>query len=583
MRLRRPKTLVIGFATAVLLAAGALQTADLWWRRQNAIDAAEVRAQRIAKVVAEYVRGTFELADTSLRQLVIHGQRVGGPDAPEQDWLPILNAAEASLHGAGSVSVTDAHGVIRHSTLAAIVGQSRRNSYAFQRLSTEDPGEMVVDAPFRSPLHFRFVLPVARRMNTADGRFTGIVAAVVAPEQSFREFVKTLTLGEQGALWIFHPAGTVVFREPSASDPMGEQAGDHPMFLAARHAREGILKGAITAGGRPYISAFRTMQTTPLAVVVSLSEEEALEGWRRQRRSALIEFVAFVVTVGVLVVMIFRQMDARSMVEDELAAAQALEAQRLREANDRLAAALEREMQARRESDDASRLKDEFLMTLSHELRTPLNAIAGWARMLSTESLPRERQQHALDTIERNAAAQTRLVEDLLDVSRAISGKLQIEARRIDVADAVLRAVETLRPAMVAKGITFEQAVTEGLPPILADPDRLQQIVWNLPSNAIKFTPEGGRVDLRVARLGANVEISVTDTGIGIDPAFLPYAFDRFRQADAGPRREHGGLGLGLAIVRQLTELHGGHVSARSDGEGKGATFRVVLPVQGTK
>ena len=566
----------------MLLTAGALQALDLWWRRQAALDTAEVRAQRIAKVVTEYIRGTFELADTSLRQLVIHGQRVGGPSAPNSDWQSILDAAEASLPGRGSVSVTDAEGIIRHSTLRAIVGQSRRDNYAFQHLSKDASADMVVDAPFRSTVQPRYVLPVARRMAAADGTFGGIVAAVVAPEQAFREFARTLALGSQGAIWIFHPTGTVIFREPSASDAMGEQASDHPMFVASRSAAEGVRRGPITSTGPAYISAFRSMKTTPLAIVVSLDEEEALEGWRRQVRSALVAFVAFAGTVTVFVLVLLRQVDARLKVERELAAAQRMESQRLRETNDQLAAALQRETEARRHSDEASRLKDEFLMTLSHELRTPLNAIAGWVRMLCSNALPPDRQRHALETIERNAAAQTRLVEDLLDVSRAISGKLQIEPRQIEVGDAVLRAVETLRPASVAKRIAFRETIEPDLPPIFADPDRLQQIVWNLVSNAIKFTAEGGRVDVRVSRQGSTVEIRVTDSGIGIAPEFLPYVFDRFRQADAGPSREHGGLGLGLAIVRQLVELHGGVVSAGSEGVGRGASFRVQLPIQGT-
>ena len=580
MRPARPQSIVLAFAAGVLLAAAALQAADLWWRRDRAIEAAEVRAQRIARVVAEYVRGTFELADTTLRQLVIHGRRVGGPLAPSTEWQPILDAAEASLPGPGSVSVTDATGIIRHSTLAPIVNQSRSDSYGFKRLSRHDSDEMIVDAPFLSPVHGRYVLPVARRLTTTDGGFDGIAAAVVIPEQAFREFVQTLVLGEQGALWIFHPAGIVVFREPSGIDAVGEQASDHPMFVASRNGVEGILKAPISPDGPGYLSAFRTMAGSPLTVVVSLSEHEALESWREQRRTAIVEFAAFAATVGMFVLVLRRQMDARVKLEQELAAIQELEARRLRETNEQLAGALQRETQARRDAEDASRLKDEFLMTLSHELRTPLNAIVGWARMLTNQSVPAERQQDALATIERNAAAQTRLIEDLLDVSRAISGKLQLNARLINVADAVAAATETLRPAIVARRLTFSEDLGRDIPMIMADPDRLQQIVWNLLSNAIKFTPEGGRVQLRVATHAAGVEIAVSDNGIGISPEFLPYVFDRFRQADAGPRREHGGLGLGLAIVRQLVELHGGTVTVESGGTGQGATFRVLLPAR---
>ena len=279
-----------------------------------------------------------------------------------------------------------------------------------------------------------------------------------------------------------------------------------------------------------------------------------------------------------MVVLLFRQIDARARVETELKDVQQTEAERLMIANQRLGEALERERRAREDSESASRLKDEFLMTLSHELRTPMNAILGWVRMLSTGAVPADERPRALETIGRNAQAQARLIEDLLDVSRAISGKLQLQPRRVDAAESVRAAADTLRPAMDAKRITFELRVEGELPPVLADPDRLQQVVWNLLSNAIKFTGAGGRVELVVAPVDTGVEIVVRDSGIGISQAFLPYVFERFRQADAGPRREQGGLGIGLSIARHLIELHGGTIAVESQGEGQGATFRIRLP-----
>jgi signal transduction histidine kinase len=315
----------------------------------------------------------------------------------------------------------------------------------------------------------------------------------------------------------------------------------------------GIMRGPVEPGGSSFVTAFRKLSSPPLIVAVSLEEADILADWRAQRRTSTIALAGLALTVAVFVGVLFRQMNA-------------------------LGAALERERDARQQAEVASRLKDEFLMTLSHELRTPLNAIAGWVKMLRTGTLPLESRQRALETIERNAQSQTRLVEELLDVSRAISGKLQIEARPVNPADPALAAVETLRPAIIARRLQFETDVDRTLPPIMADPDRLQQIVWNLLSNAIKFTPAEGVVHLHVGRAGTNVEISVRDNGPGITPEFLPFVFDRFRQADAGPRREQGGLGLGLAIVRHLVELHGGTVTAESAGLGRGATFRVVLP-----
>ena len=528
--------------------------ADIEWRRRQAIESAESRAQNRAEITAEYVRGRFALVDTSLRQLVIQGRRIGVQGAPAEEWNTMLQAAKASLPGQGSVSVTDAQGIIRFSTLPSIVGESRRDSYIFTRLSTNDSDEMVVDAPFQHRLQpGRFLIPVGRRLSDSDGTLEGLVVAVVMPED-FVGFFKTVRFGSLGLAWAFHPTGTVLVREPSASSRSGEPAPQHPILQAAQRSPSGIVRGPVDVGGPSFITAFRTLPAPPLTVAVSLNESEMLDDWRAQRRTATVALAGLALTVAVFVALLFRQMNA-------------------------LAAAVDRERLARQEVEVASRLKDEFLMTLSHELRTPLNAILGWARMLTKDTLPQESRAQALAAVERNAQAQARLVEELLDVSRAISGKLQLDARPINVADAVLAAVDTLRPAMIARRLELEADVDRAVPPIVADPDRLQQIVWNLVSNAIKFTPPGGVVHLRVRREGSNVEILVGDNGIGITPEFLPFVFDRFRQADAGPRREQGGLGLGLAIVRHLAELHGGTVTAESAGPGQGSTFRVLLPV----
>ncbi len=227
----------------------------------------------------------------------------------------------------------------------------------------------------------------------------------------------------------------------------------------------------------------------------------------------------------------------------------------------------------------ADRLKDEFLATLSHELRTPLNAILGYARLLQSGAVTGEKIAHALDIVERNASALTQMVEDVLEVSRIISGKMRLSIQPVDLPTAVQSAVESVAPAAAAKQVRVQTSIDPNAGPISGDPDRLQQIVWNLVSNAVKFTPKGGRIQVRVERVASQVDIVVSDTGIGIKPEFLPHLFERFRQADSTTTRHFGGLGLGLAIVRHLVELHGGTVEAISDGEGKGATFRVRLPL----
>jgi len=236
-------------------------------------------------------------------------------------------------------------------------------------------------------------------------------------------------------------------------------------------------------------------------------------------------------------------------------------------------AALDR---ARLIAEENSRLKDEFLATLSHEIRTPLNAVLGWTRILRTQQHLKSRD-HALDVIERNAASQLRLIEDLLDTARVISGKLRLEVRTVRFEDVVQAAIEVVTPAATAKGIPITTSV-DVLPTVQGDADRLQQVVWNLLSNAVKFTARGGHINVSAATAGDSVVLTVRDTGEGIDREFLPYVFDRFRQADASTSRRQGGLGLGLALVRQLVELHGGTVTADSAGIDTGTIFTVRLP-----
>ena len=226
---------------------------------------------------------------------------------------------------------------------------------------------------------------------------------------------------------------------------------------------------------------------------------------------------------------------------------------------------------------DANRLKDEFLATLSHELRTPLNAVLGWTRVLRSAAVAPETQGRALESIERNARAQARLIEDLLEVSRIVTGKLRLQVRPVDLAAIVDSAVEVVQPAAAAKRIRLTADIAVRPAMTSGDADRLQQVVWNLLSNATKFTPVGGEITVNLRREQGFV-LTVTDNGIGLDPAFIPHMFEPFRQADGSASREHGGLGLGLAIVRQITELHGGTVTAHSGGLGQGATFEVRLP-----
>lgn len=240
---------------------------------------------------------------------------------------------------------------------------------------------------------------------------------------------------------------------------------------------------------------------------------------------------------------------------------------------------LTRAQMARAEAETANRMKDEFLATVSHELRTPLNAIIGWSHLIKSGGLDQATISRAVETIDRNAKSQAQLIEDILDVSRIITGKLRLNNETVDVASVINAAIDSVKLAIDSKDIHLELTLDPMARHTLGDANRLQQVVWNLLSNAIKFTPAGGRIEVKVERSGRNLQIRVSDTGQGISPAFLPFIFDRFRQADGTTTREHGGLGLGLAIVRHLVELHGGSIKAESAGEGRGSTFVIKLPL----
>jgi len=246
---------------------------------------------------------------------------------------------------------------------------------------------------------------------------------------------------------------------------------------------------------------------------------------------------------------------------------------------ERLRLALVGEQMARGQAETANRMKDEFLATVSHEIRTPLNAIIGWTHLLRSGRLDETTAARAIETIDRNAKSQAQLIEDILDVSRMITGKLRLNNELVDIASVINAAIDSVQLAVDSKHLKLEVTLDPSARHTLGDANRLQQIVWNLLSNAIKFTPSGGLIEVRLERASENVEIRVTDTGQGIGPEFLPFIFDRFRQADGTTTRQHGGLGLGLAIVRHLVELHGGTIKADSAGEGKGATFIVQLPL----
>ena len=524
----------IGLLTiGALVAVFAFRAVNLaWWRGQIMTDA-DRRASNLAIVLTEYLRGTFAAADAALAELAIHSRRVGGPGAPDGDWLPVLQSTRAALPGVGSLSVVDASGIIRHSTQPLIVGQSRRDEYVFRRLSSVPRDELVVDTPFLAISDARtYLIPIGRRVVASDGSFAGIIVATFTPIVASPVF-KSADVGPHGIITVLHPSGVVLFREPA---------------------------DAVQPATPSFITVSRETTTPPLAVAVSLARTDVLAEFRREAATSFVALaVATLFVAGGLVVM-FRQID-RANAEEAARRAQLAEEQELR-----------------RQLEQANLVKDEFLMNVSHELRTPLTSIYGYAQLLTSGRLNETQVRGAVQAIQRSAEMQGRLIEDLLDISRMLGGRLRLDRHPVDANDVVAAAVDNVRPIADAKGVAVavDRSPTRAI--VYADRDRLLQIVWNLLSNAVKFTPQSGHVRVSVDTSSGSVDIVVADTGAGIATEFLPHVFDRFRQGDAGTTKRHGGLGLGLAIARQLAELHGGRIAAESAGPGRGATFRVRLP-----
>jgi NO-binding membrane sensor protein with MHYT domain/CheY-like chemotaxis protein/two-component sensor histidine kinase len=380
--------------------------------------------------------------------------------------------------------------------------------------------------------------------------YTGMAAMHMAPGIDYDPLLFALSVliaivASAGALWIaFRLRGS--FRQPllargGAAVVLGIAiVGMHYTGMAAAHFPAGSVCRAATAG----------VSQDALAVMVVVAS-------------------LCILTVALLASIFDARLESNARV---LAASQASAAERQ--------AMLLHEREARSQAENISAMQDEFLATLSHELRTPLSAILGWAEILRRGARDEATLARGLETIERNARAQAQLVDDLLDMSRIISGKVRLEVQSIDPASFVAAALETVGPAAQAKDIELDKLLAPDAGLITGDPNRLQQVMWNLLSNAVKFTPAGGRVDVSLERSGGEIAIRVRDSGMGINPDFLPFVFDRFRQADASTTRRHGGLGLGLSIARQLVELQGGTIEVDSAGAGQGATFTLRFPVR---
>jgi signal transduction histidine kinase/CheY-like chemotaxis protein len=419
------------------------------------------------------------------------------------------------------------------------------------------------------------------------GALTYVLTASLKPT-SLLDVLGRQRIASDWVASVFDPRKTIAARTSSAEQFIGKSISEDFVALLDRSGAEGWAMTR-TLEGRPVYTAFARSPVTGWGIGIGIPIESVDAPLYRSFVTVLTGGTALIVGALLLATLIGRRITtpiaalaarARTFGEgggmQPGAPASVAEVEDMRRAFVDAAALVERRAA---EAAEANRAKDEFLAVLSHELRTPLNAVYGWARMLQSGGLDPESAARAVDVIVRQADAQVQLIDDLLDVSRVVAGKMRLDVRPVELTAIVEGALDAVRPAAAAKDIRLEASLSAGPGTVVGDPSRLQQIVWNLVMNAVKFTPTGGRVSVRLRRTEAHAEIVVTDTGRGIDAAVLPYIFDRFRQADSSPTRAHAGLGLGLALAKHLVELHGGSLSAQSDGADKGATFVVRLPL----
>ena len=543
-----------GIVAALWLVLAVLRFGSLWLGRDETLGEAERRASNLALILAAYLQSSFDAADASLRQLSIHGSRVGGPAGAAGEWAPLLASAKAGLSGIGSLTVADAAGIVRQSTMPGIVGESRADRYVYRRLSTDPQDIMVVDTPFRgrgpgAPL----IIPLGRRLSGAGGAFEGIVVATFQPAQ-LRRFFKTVDVGPGGILWVFHRDGQVVFREPSVADPMGENASGNALFKQAGNAAgPGTQRAPAAAGGPRLVNAWRPLDHTPLIVVVSLSEQDVLAQWRKD--AALSAGLLAVLGIAAALVMrvVLRQVDARQKAEQALVRSQRLES------------------------------IAHLTGGVAHDFNNLLMVILGNVARLRKAGVASGPAAHAVHEVEQAAQRAAELTARLLAFAR----RQPLQPRVVDL-NQPLDAVEPMLKRLLSEDVTLR--INRPGRPCRAhlDPVQWESAVMNLCVNARDAMPKGGLllIELSLAELdqtharqdpeippGRYVLLSVSDTGEGIPAANLAHIFEPFfTTKEAGQ-----GTGLGLPSVHGFVTQSGGHIKVYSE-VGHGTRFRLYFP-----
>ena len=558
----RLKIAIAGFVGGVLMIGALLRATDLGWRHERTLDDAERRAVGLARVSSQYLHELFLVTDASLRQLTVLGPPMVGP-AARTDWTTILNAARAGLTGIGSLTVTDADGIVRASTVDVIVGQSRRDEYVFRQIAATNDDILIAGTPFKT-LSEQLTIPMGRRLRSADGHFAGSIVATLHPAE-LRSFFKSIDVGQTGTVWVFHPEGFLLIREPSASDPLGETAHGNPIFEASRGRGTGTVRARLAPDGRSMLGAFVTAKEPPLVVAVSLGEDEVLAEWRREVAISIATLVLTALICATVIGLLFREIDARGLAQQRAAASDT--ARRVAEAR----AALTDELKRKNEE------LETFAYSVSHDLRSPLRGIDGFSKMLLedyAQVLDATAQQH----LNRVCAAANRmgeLIDGLLELSKISRSEL---VRQTVNLSAIARGVaDDLRAGEPDRQVQF--SIQEDLV-VTADGKMMRSVLENLLGNAWKFTSKtpAARIEFGAEPRHSGLAYFVRDNGAGFDMAYQAKLFKPFQRLHV--ERDFSGTGIGLATVRRVIERHGGRVDAESY-VGRGSTFFFTIGASG--
>jgi signal transduction histidine kinase/CheY-like chemotaxis protein len=539
-------------AVAILLAGAALRGWDLATRRAELLSAGASRAANVTLLLSGYLRESFAAADAALRQLALHGRRIGGPSAPADDWLPSLRSARAGVPAVGAVTVVDTTGIIRHSTQPRILGHSRRDDYIFRRLGSDTADVLVAGRPFRTVVGRRgYIIPLGRRMTGPDGRLTGMVVASFELD-SARGFFRSADLGREGTVWVFHPDGVVLIREPSETDPIGEDAAGHPVFEGQRASSGSTaVRTRLTPDGPTLMAGWRTLDRPHLVVAAALSERQLLQPWRRELVISAGGFVLLSLAVAGALAALFRQMDIRRANDAALAR------------NQRLASL------------------GELTGGVAHDFNNLLTVILGNVSLLKRKLGSRPGDEVA--EIEQATLRAADLTRSLLAFAR----RQQLRPALVDLNETV-QGVQPMLRRLLGEEITVTVRLAEAACLATVDEAQLEAALVNLCVNARDAMPAGGLLVLETgsteltreyARQNEDVApgrysvVTVSDTGEGIRREHLTRVFEPFFTT-----KEVGkGTGLGLSMVYGFVKQSGGHIKAYSE-PGHGATFKLYFP-----